>query len=119
MGYTENVVPQSGKIRKAQVEDLRVVLLGEFKNGLGVSHEDSLPGASPLQKSGERLRKVLQAGRLLQSVALCRTDECKACFWKWQFDCFYGGDNGTLYLSRQRSMVSAEDLVEVGATLRG
>src|SRR4029077_20485408 len=64
-----------------------------------------------VQKLGERLRGVLQhpavaarnngkagaPGRLLQSVALCRTEEFKASRGSWQFDCFYEGDNATLY----------------------
>jgi hypothetical protein len=63
------------------------------------------------QKLGERLRGVLQyltfiarnrgkdgaPGRLLQSVALCRTVESNGSRRPWQFDCFYGGDNATLY----------------------
>src|SRR5271157_1078267 len=36
-------------------------------------------------------------GRLLQSVALRRTGECKGCGCGWQFDSSYGGDNATLY----------------------
>jgi hypothetical protein len=91
------VVLEAGNIGKAQVEDLRVVLLGEIENGLGVSHGGSLPGKQMLQKLGERLRGVLQSGRLLQSVALSRTVESNGSRRRWQFDCFYGGNNATLY----------------------
>ena len=38
-----NVVPEAGNVGKAQVENLRVVLLGEIENSLGVSHGGSLP----------------------------------------------------------------------------
>ena len=91
------MVPEAGNIGKAQVEDLRVVLLGEVENGFGVSHGGSLPEKQMSQKLGERLRGVLQSGRLLQSVALCRTVESTGSRRQWQFDCFYRGDNATLY----------------------
>jgi len=60
-----NVVPQAGNVGEAQVENLGVVLLGEFENGLyfgiGGSHENTLPGSDSLQRLGERLRRLPQA----------------------------------------------------------
>jgi len=41
--------------------------------------------------------EVLQAGRLLQSVALCRTRESKGSSRRWQFDCFYRPDKRGLW----------------------
>ena len=61
---------------EAQVQNLGVVLLREIENGLGVRHAWL---------------------RLLQSVALCRIEECKTGGGRRQFDCFYGSDNSNLY----------------------
>src|SRR5437667_12090193 len=52
-----NVMPQSWNIGEAQIKNLRVVLLGERQNGLGISHENSLPESDCSLKSGERLRR--------------------------------------------------------------
>jgi hypothetical protein len=41
------VVPEAGNVGKAEVENFGVVLLGELNDGLGVSHENSLPGMRP------------------------------------------------------------------------
>ncbi len=108
-----NVMPQPGNVGEAQIENLRVVLPRELENsllGIGISHENSLPGSDSLQRSGERLRRILQQRAGCYNRSRCAEPrESKASRGRWQFDCFYSGDNGTLYWSYQLSALSTED----------
>src|ERR1700689_1440639 len=102
-------MPKPGNIGEAQIENLRIVRARERENSLrislgvslAISHEHTLPGSDSLPKSGERLRRILQGAgcynRSRCAERCAKPRESKASSGRWQFDCFYSGDNGTLY----------------------
>jgi hypothetical protein len=61
---------------------------------------------TPWQKAeiGRTVAHRPAGGQAATIGRVVQTEECKASRQRWQFDCSYSGDNGTLYLSKQRSV---------------
>jgi hypothetical protein len=99
------VVPEAGNISESQVENLGVVLLGKFEDGTGISHRGSFKSCGV---AGERLRKRLQVGRLLQSVALHKPTSLMPLVTSGNSIVLMGGIKRTLYFRGQGSEVRGQ-----------
>ena len=104
-------MPQPGNVGEAQIEDFRIVVPGELENFLGVSHQKTpYQGKIPAEIGRTVAGSPAISHACHKSVAsmghpagcynrsrCAGPRESKGSRGLWQFDCFYGGDNATLY----------------------